>query len=307
MSSSKNSSIHLFSAWLIIFMMTAIWPAHLQAQSTTPPGKPVIMLWPEGAPAAKGTTDKDQPSITVFVPEERANGTAVLICPGGGYAMEAMDKEGYQVAEWLNSLGVTAFVLKYRHGERYQYPAPMQDAKHAMKLIRSRSEKWSIDPHRLGILGFSAGGHLASTVGTHWMHQIIPNEYTALEASSRPDFMILIYPVITMKDAFTHQGSKRMLLGEDPDADLVRLLSNEEQVTDQTPPTFLVHGTNDEAVPVQNSLTFYQALHAQKVPVEMHLFGEGPHGFGLAKEDLELSIWTTLCENWMRSRGLLPR
>lgn len=302
----KRNIAILFVILLITGAMLATGPNVVYAQADSWADQPVIMLWPEGAPGAKGTTPKDQPSITVFEPASEANGTAVLICPGGGYAMEAMEKEGYKVAEWLNSLGITAFVLKYRHGDRYQYPAPMQDAKRAMKLIRSRAQKWNINPDKVGILGFSAGGHLASTVGTHWKHQVVPDRFAEFDVSPRPDFMILIYPVITMKDAFTHQGSKTMLLGKQPDRELVKLLSNEEQVTAQTPPTFLVQGTNDQAVPVENSVAFYRALHEHGVPVEMHLFEEGPHGFGLAQDDAELSAWLLLCKNWMRSRGLLP-
>jgi acetyl esterase/lipase len=268
----------------------------------------VMLLWPDGAPGAKGTTPKDKPSITIFTaPRSTANGTAVLVCPGGGYRMEAMDKEGYKVAEWLNTLGVTAFVLKYRHGPRYQYPAPFRDAVRAMQVIRSRADSWAVDPHRVGIMGFSAGGHLASTVGTHWKHPMPKHIDSLADISSRPDFMILGYPVITMKDAFTHHGSKRMLLGKHPDPKLVKLLSNEEQVTKRTPPTFIVQGTNDQTVPVKNSLVFYKALHEHDVPVEMHLFERGPHGFGLAQDDPVLSIWPRLCENWMRSHHLLSQ
>ncbi|HYW34325.1 MAG TPA: alpha/beta hydrolase [Balneolaceae bacterium] len=265
-----------------------------------------ILLWPNGAPGAKGTTPKDKPSITIFTPPaSKANGTAVLICPGGGYAMEAMNKEGYKPAKWLNGLGVTAYVLKYRHGPRYQYPAPYWDAVRAMHIIRSRAKKWSIDPNRLGIMGFSAGGHLASTVGTHWKHSVPLKVDSLAHISSRPDFMILAYPVITMKNSFTHHGSRRMLLGTHPKPSLVNLLSNEDQVSQRTPPTFIVQGTNDHTVPVENSIAFYKALHAHHVPVEMHLFEKGPHGFGLAQNKPALSIWPKLCENWLRSHHLL--
>jgi acetyl esterase/lipase len=280
--------------------------ASAQSQNHSPKRK-VMLLWPNGAPGAKGSGPKDKPAITIFMaPDSITNGTAVLICPGGGYAMEAMKKEGYKVAEWLNKLGVNAFVLKYRHGPRYQYPAPFRDAVRAMQIIRSRADSWSIDPHRLGIMGFSAGGHLASTVGTHWKHPMPKSIDSLANISSRPDFMILAYPVITMKNSFTHHGSRKMLLGKHPDSSLVELLSNEDQVTRRTPPTFIVQGTDDHTVPVKNSIAFYKALHAHHVPVEMHLFEHGPHGFGLAKKYPELSIWPKLCENWMRSRQLLP-
>lgn len=268
----------------------------------------VIVLWPGGAPGAKGTTPADKPDITVFLPNKaKATGTAVLVCPGGGYAMEAMDKEGYKVAEWLNSFGVAAFVLKYRHGNRYRYPAPFEDATRAMRLIRSRAATWNIDPDRLGIMGFSAGGHLASTVGTHWDRGDSSSGDKLKHFSSRPDFMILIYPVITMEDSFTHEGSKHELLGPHPDPKLVELLSNEKHVNADTPPTFLVQATTDPVVPVQNSVAFYEALHKHHVPVEMHLYEQGPHGFGLARQYPLLSTWPGLCRNWLRHRGLLGK
>lgn len=302
--------------FLFLFILIAFTAVNNVAVGQTdkpPPEREVIMLWPNGAPGAKGPTPKDKPSITLFpAPDSTANGTAVLVCPGGGYAMEAMDKEGYKVAKWLNSLGISAYVLKYRHGPRYQYPAPFRDAVRAMQVIRSRAASWAIDPHRLGIMGFSAGGHLASTVGTHWKHPLPASIDSLTAISSRPDFMILAYPVITMKNDFTHHGSREMLLGKHPDSSLVEYLSNADQVTAQTPPTFLIQATTDPVVPVENSLAFYKALLHHHVPVEMHLFEKGPHGFGLAQnpkhvgKDPFLSIWPELCANWMRLNHFLP-
>lgn len=291
-------------SYVLIFLLALFMATSAVAQSH----HKVILLWPNGAPGAKGNTPADKPDITVYLPESsKANGTAVLICPGGGYAMEAMDKEGYKVARWFNRFGVAAFVLKYRHGNRYRYPAPFQDATRAMRLIRSHASQWNIDPGRLGIMGFSAGGHLASTVGTHWDRGVSGSKDKLKRYSSRPDFMILIYPVITMEDSFTHEGSKHELLGPHPDPKLVELLSNEKHVSADTPPTFLVQATTDPVVPVQNSIAFYEALHKHHVPVEMHLYEQGPHGFGLAQQYPLLSTWPGLCRNWLKHRKLLEK
>ncbi|WP_142714293.1 alpha/beta hydrolase [Fodinibius sediminis] len=265
-----------------------------------------LLLWPDGTPGAKGSTDLDRPALSVFLPEEeKAVGTGVVIFPGGGYAHLAMDHEGRQVAEWLNDLGIAAFIVKYRLGSRYNHPNQLNDAQRAIRMVRSRAGEWGIEADRIGILGFSAGGHLASTAGTHFTDGRIDADRPVEQVGSRPDFMILIYPVITMKTDYTHQGSRNNLLGTDPSDELVEQLSNEIQVTQRTPPTFLVHGTNDKGVPVQNSLKFYKSLLEHQVPAEMHLFEDGPHGFGLAPDDPELSQWPLLCELWMESRGLL--
>ncbi|SHF48924.1 Acetyl esterase/lipase [Fodinibius roseus] len=268
-----------------------------------------LSLWPEGAPEAQGDSDLDTPTLTVYLPEKAATSqTGVVIFPGGGYAHLAMDHEGRQVAEWLNSLGIAAFVVKYRLGTRYHHPSQLKDAQRAIRLVRANAGRWNISTSHIGVLGFSAGGHLASTAGTHF-----EGDYGSTgtagdpleEIEPRPDFMILIYPVITMKPDYTHRGSRNHLLGENPDEEMVQFLSNESRVTENTPPAFLVHGSNDRSVPVQNSLQFYEALLKHGVPAEMHLFEDGPHGFGLAPEDEELSQWPDLCERWMKSRGLL--
>lgn len=264
------------------------------------------MLWPEGAPDATGDTEMDKPALTAFFPEKAAaTRPGVVVFPGGGYAHLAMDHEGYQVAEWLNSLGIAAFVVRYRLGTKYNHPNQLKDAQRAIRLVRANAEQWNINSDKIGILGFSAGGHLASTAGTHFTKGGDDANKPLDRVGSRPDFMILIYPVITMKLNYTHEGSRTHLLGKDPDEELVNYLSNERQVTEETPPTFLVHGSNDAAVPVQNSLQFYESLLHHRVPAEMHLFEDGPHGFGLAPDDPELSSWTKLCELWMRGRGLL--
>jgi len=269
----------------------------LFAQTANPTADP-ITLFPDGAPGAIGKEPADIPTLTPYLPKEKATGAAVIVCPGGGYRHLA-DHEGRPVAEWLNSIGITAFVLKYRLGPRYHHPSPLHDAARAIRLVRARAAEWQIDPKRIGILGFSAGGHVASTIGTHF-DAGQPNSSDAVErVSSRPDVMILIYPVITM-GGFTHSGSRKQLLGENPSAELVTQLSNEEQVTKQTPPTFLVHTANDAAVPVENSLRFADALRKMGVPFELHIYERGPHGFGLGGKNPVLLSWPGRCADWLR-------
>ena len=263
-----------------------------------------IVLWPGGAPGAVGNETIDIPTLTPYLPpKDKMTGAAIIVCPGGGYTHLA-DHEGGPVAEWLNSLGVTAFVLKYRLGPRYHHPAPMQDAARAIRIVRARAAEWGLDPQRIGILGFSAGGHLASTAGTHF-DSGNPNAADAIErVSSKPNVMILIYPVITMRDK-THAGSRKSLLGDDPAPELVTLLSNDEQVTKETPPAFLVHTSNDDAVPVENSLLFVNALRRASVPFEFHLYERGPHGFGLGGKDPILATWPDRCAGWLRLHGFV--
>lgn len=289
--------------FLLVLLVTPLFSPRLHAQVNS---HKTILVWPNGAPGAKGNTPADKPSLTIFRPsKENDTGSGVLVCPGGGYVFEAMDKEGYKVAKWLNTLGIAAFVLKYRHGNRYRYPAPFEDATRAMRIIRDRAAEWHIKKDKIGIMGFSAGGHLASTVGTHF-DMGNPNAKDPLKrVSSRPDFMILVYPVITMEDSFTHEGSKHALLGPNPNPKLVELLSNEKHVTSKTPPAFIVQATTDPVVPVQNSVAFYEALQKHGVPVEMHLYQHGPHGFGLAKNFPLLHTWPGLCKNWLKYNGYL--
>lgn len=260
-----------------------------------------IPLWQNGTPGAQGQSADDIPTLTPYLPKGNANGAAVVVCPGGGYE-HLSDHEGGPVAEWLNSIGITAFVLKYRHGPRYQHPIPLQDAARAIRLVRARATEWRIDPQRIGILGFSAGGHLVSTIGTHFDSGSANAADQIDRMSSRPDLLVLIYPVISM-GAFTHAGSRRMLLGENPSDDLVRLLSNELQVTKDTPPTFLVHTANDKAVPVENSLLFAEALRKAGVEFELHIYERGEHGFGLAPKDTILSTWPDRCAAWLHLHG----
>ncbi len=265
------------------------------------------LLWPDGAPGARGNEDKDKPSLTIYLPApDKANGTAVVVCPGGGYATLALGHEGKEVAEWLNSQGVTAFVLKYRV-RPYRHPAPMLDAQRAIRTVRARAKEWNVDPQRIGIWGFSAGGHLASTVGTHFDDGHPKAQDPIERVSCRPDFLILAYPVITFTDTTMHRGSRNNLLGPEPDPKLVENLSNEKQVTAMTPPTFLFHTNADTAVPPENSVLFYLALRKAGVPAELHIYEQGKHGVGLAQKEESLANWPDRLALWMKGRGLLGK
>jgi len=263
----------------------------------------VLPLWPDGLPNAVSDTltDLDKPEISVFLPDNKeAVKTGVVIFPGGGYAHLAIDKEGNKVAEWFNNMGIAAFVVRYRLGMRYHHPSQVMDAQKAILTVRKKADSWGLTLQNVGVMGFSAGGHLASTAGTHFRQSYVEGTSPDL---LRPDFMILIYPVVTMQDDYTHQGSRRHLLGENPGPGHISLLSNELQVNSTTPPAFLIHGSDDKAVPVENSLQFYKALLDYNIPVEMHLFEHGPHGFGMALDHPVLSQWTELCAEWLESRG----
>jgi acetyl esterase/lipase len=262
-----------------------------------------IVLWEGGAPDSLGNEPQDIPILTPFpAPEQIATGAAIVVCPGGGYSHLADVKEGSDVAKWLNSLGITAFVLKYRLGMRYHQPNQLLDAARAVRTVRARAPQWNVDPKRIGILGFSAGGHLSATLGTHFDPGKPDTKDEIDRVSSRPDLMILVYPVVTMGD-LTHKGSKLNLLGDNPSPELIKLYSNELQVTKETPPTFLVHAVTDTAVPVENSLLFADALRHAGVPFEIHLYERGPHGFGLAPNDPVLATWTERCADWLRIHG----
>lgn len=279
-----------------------------------------LPLWPEEIPNYKGTgsqekwdtsdiisvTNVQNPNIAVYLPAKRqATGQAVIICPGGGYWALAYDWEGIDVAKWLNSKGIAGIVLKYRLptsvGQVVPHESPLMDAKQAMRLVRYHALEWNIDPEQIGIMGFSAGGHLASTLGTHFDYG---NTYASDQIeriSCRPDFMILVYPVITMTKPFMHKGSRNALIGEYPETALAENFSNELQVSEDTPPTFLIHAGDDKGVPVDNSLVFYQALVENNVPAEMHIYPTGDHGFSLAIGKGHLSNWTNACIEWMES------
>ncbi len=242
-------------------------------------------------------SDPTEPTVDIYLaPKGTANGAAVVELPGGGYGHLAMDHEGKQIAEFYNAHGVAAFVTRYRHAKRYQHPIPMQDAQRALRYVRANAAKFGVKPDRIGVMGFSAGGHLAATVSTQFE--------TVDGISSRPDFSVLCYPVISFVE-FTHLGSRKNLLGENPPEELVKKMSAELNVSKETPPTFLFHTDADTGVPSENSILYYRALRQNKIPAEMHIYRPGKHGLGLAKNLSQVSTWSTLLVNWMDGLGLL--
>ena len=300
----------------VIFVASATMASAQQANSQPVPrtgsgmeAEPeTIPLWEGRAPGALGDEDADKPTLTIYLPTpSSATGTAVVVAPGGGYGHLASNHEGRQVANWLNALGITAFVLKYRLGPRYHHPIELGDAQRALRLVRARAQEFGIRPDRVGMMGFSAGGHLASTAATHFDAGDPAAADPIDRMSCRPDFVVLGYPVISFTAPYTHQGSATNLLGENPDPKLREELSNELRVTPQTPPTFLFTTSADTVVPAENSIAFYLALHKAGVPAEMHIFEKGPHGVGLALSDPALGEWPTLLANWLRGRGLLNK
>jgi len=247
-----------------------------------------------------------RPEITVFLPpKSKANSTAVIICPGGGYQYITANMEGTDIAEQFVKMGVAAIVLKYRIPNDawmvHKEIGPLQDAQQAIKMVREQAAKWNINSNRIGIMGFSAGGHLASTAGTHFNKVLIPN---TTKTSVRPDFMILIYPVISFLPGICHVGSKEQLVGKNAGIELVNEYSNELQVTEQTPPTFLVHASDDDAVISMNSIAFYDSLVSKKIPAEIHIYQSGGHGFGMFIKNSQ-ERWMDRCESWLKFNGWL--
>lgn len=265
-----------------------------------------LALWPDGPPMSNGEGEGHEPTITPYLPAPYdANGVAVVVCPGGGYGGLAMDHEGDQIGKWLNGYGVAAFVLTYRHGPHYKHPVPRMDVQRAIRIVRSRAEDWRIDDNKIGVLGFSAGGHLTATAVTQFDERDAEPRDAIDEVSARPDFGVLMYPVITMTDPFTHSGSRKNLLGASPSEAMIDLMSMEKNVTENTPPCFIVHTTEDGAVPVQNALLFYGALVDKGVPAELHIFNKGRHGLGLGEKYSPFAEWPQLCMHWLRDQGLL--
>ena len=280
----------------------------------------VLPIWPNNIPNSIKTDEKEEvvskdivriakvqiPQIEVYLPSKKnATGQAVLIFPGGGYGILAYDWEGSDFAKLLNAKGIAGIVVKYRlpnsKSVTEKHKVPLQDAQRAIRTVRHNAAEWNIDPNNIGIIGFSAGGHLASTLGTHYNEEVYAKQDAIDQLSARPDFMTLAYPVITLGELNTHGGSKKNLLGENPSQKMVDHFSNELQVTADTPPTFLLHATDDTAVPVENSLLFYKALLKNKVPAAMHIYPTGGHGFALGLQDSHLATWTDQWIGWMNS------
>jgi acetyl esterase/lipase len=265
-----------------------------------------IPLWENGAPGALGHDDSDIPTLTYY-PAAHGAPTSVIIAPGGGYRGLEMNYEGRQVANWLNATGISAFILKYRLGPRYHHPIELGDAQRAIRWVRAHAADYGLKPDRIGMLGFSAGGHLTSTAETHFDSGNPGASDPIDRVSSRPDFAVLCYAVVSMTAPYSHRGSAQALLGDSPDPKLLADLSNESHVTPQTPPTFIFSTSEDTTVPSENSVAFYLALHRVHVPAELHIFQKGPHGVGLDLGDPALGEWPTLLLHWLRGLGLLDK
>jgi acetyl esterase/lipase len=260
-----------------------------------------LRLWQGTAPGAQGNADIDIPKLTVYLPRNTPAGmTAIVIMPGGGYRNLAMNHEGRQVANYLNSAGIAACVLQYRLGPRYHHPVELEDAQRAIRIIRSHAAEWHIAADRIGVMGFSAGGHLAATVSTHFDLGDPQAADLIDRAGSRPDFAILGYPVISLTEPWTHQASRTNLLGDNPSPEIAKSLSADQAVTARTPPTFIFLTNADTVVPAENSVAYYLALRKAGVSAEMHIFQKGPHGVGLATDDPALGEWPKLLMNWLR-------
>ena len=300
----------LISLFLISMLLTTI------AQTDT------IILYPNGVPGLKGSQipedsqksggitrvkDITQPVVYVYQPEHKTSDASVVICPGGGYGILAIDHEGYEIAQWFNERGVTAFVLKNRLPQDELFDnaeiRPLQDAQQAFRIVRKNASKYGISPDKIGIMGFSAGGHLASTASTHFETQV--GEITDAVVSVRPDFSLLIYPVITFNEKVTHSGSRENLIGKNPTQGMIDLYSNDLHVMTNTPPTFLI-STTDDFVSPENSILYFEACRKNNVPVEMHIYEKGGHGYALKKNDLgPVETWADRMEDWMRERMLM--
>ncbi len=284
---------------IILLSILLVDPGNLIAQDQTR----FELLWPDGAPGAMGDKDADKPGMWVY-PAEKPNGTAVIICPGGGYVIHATDHEGVQPARYFNRIGVTAFVLRYRLSP-YRHPVPLQDAQRAIRWVRAHAEQFHLDPNRVGIMGFSAGGHLTSTALTHFDVDPPKTDNLIDKQSNRPDFGILGYPVISFVAEYSHKGSANNLIGPNGSREQLENLSNDTQVSDKTPPVFLFHTSEDTGVPPQNSVAFYLACRKHNVPAELHIYNQGPHGVGLAPGHPALSEWINATGTWLRQSALL--
>ena len=301
-----RNPVHIIPCLLLAGTTLAFGQATRPADAVWGGEPETFPLWEQGAPGALGREDHDIPTLTYY-PALRGAPTAVIVAPGGGYRNLAVNHEGRQVANWLNAAGITAFVLKYRLGPRYHHPIELMDAQRAIRLVRTRAPEFGVSPDHIGMMGFSAGGHLTSTAEVHF-DAGNPRAADPVERmSSRPDFAILGYAVVSFVAPYSHRGSGQALLGDSPDPKLLAELSNDLHVTPQTPPTLLFATSADATVPAENSVSFYLALHKAGVPAELHVFQTGPHGVGLDLSDPALGEWPRLLLDWLRGLGLLAR
>ena len=296
----------LFSLWCKPLFVGCIALFGSTCANATEPRSIDLPLWKDGAPGALGSEPKDIPMAMVRLPESGSPTAALVVCPGGGYGNLAMGHEGHEIAAWANDLGMAAIICDYRHRNKgYGHPAPMQDAMRAVRLTRAMAKEWNIDPNRVGIMGFSAGGHLVSTVLTQFDLGDANSTDPILKQSSRPDFGALCYPVILFGKPKSHKGSENNLLGKSPDPELLASLQNADRVTKDTPPTFLFHTMEDTAVPPENSLEFYSAMVKAGVPGELHIYEKGRHGVGLGKAIPATGDWSNALQRWLASRGII--
>ncbi len=297
---------------MLLIVLLAVPLGYSQQPSAGPPNLKdsqetlTFPLWPDGAPGALGHDESDIPTLTYY-PAAHGAPTAVIVAPGGGYRGLEMNYEGRQVANWFNAAGISAFVLKYRLGPRYHHPIELGDAQRAIRLVRAHAADYLVKPDRIGMIGFSAGGHLTSTAEAHFDSGDPQAADPIDRVSSRPDFAVLCYAVVSMTEPYSHRGSVQALLGDNPDTKLLDELSNERHITPQTPPTFLFSTSEDTTVPSENSVAFYLALHEAHVPAELHIFQKGKHGAGFALADPALGEWPTLLLHWLRGLGLLEK
>jgi acetyl esterase/lipase len=296
---NRLSAVTLFGLFVAILIVSS------DAQAVDPKSID-LPLWENGAPNALGKDAKDIPMAMVRLPASDKPTAALVICPGGGYGHLAMGHEGHEIAEWANKLGMAAIICDYRHRAKgYGHPAPLQDALRAIRLTRAKAKEWNVDVNRVGILGFSAGGHLVSTVLTHFDGGDANSTDVVAQQSAKPDFGVLAYPVILFGQPKSHKGSEKNLLGPAASEEQLRSLQNDLNVTKETPPTFLFHTLEDVAVPPENSLAFYAAMVKNGVPGELHIYEKGKHGVGLGKNIEATNDWSNALARWLKTRGIV--
>ena len=301
-------SLHFSQAMPQTGVVIPLWPADHPAFTSLPMNEEVTERSRDPLIKNRAVRKIAEPSIEVFIPDSPC-GTSILICPGGAYACQAFDKEGTDIARWLNTLGITACVLKYRlpsEGHANGKDVPLKDAQRALRILRASAAEWNIDPAKIGVMGFSAGGHLASSLGTGYSRTLYEKGDSIDFQSARPDFMVLGYPVISMQDGITHKGSRMNLLGSSPTSELLKGYSTDQQIDPRTPLAFIFLAGDDNTVIPENSIRFYQELIKHNIPAELHIFEQGGHGFGLRDLQGNVAEWPGLCKKWLQGQGMVP-